>query len=545
MTSVKLRIGLIIDGYNVPNWIYHIVDRIVKSNSSEIVVVIKVEKKREFRTKEYNILFQKFIAYDRQAYEVEHDATEVKSLLDIIDISEIQPITLTSQGQFIPKEKVGIKDLRLDVLLKFDPDSSITQFNELSRYGVWYYYVGNYPKLSPTLYGVREFLEKQEVTKTTLSSWMGEGKKEIKLFESYSRTDSHSVHRSLNNTYWKAVSFMPRKLNELFLLGPELFFKKEKNMDSGIVNCDDRTYKPPNAIKLSILLFKYFVSKLKNKISELQYFDQWILLYKLSDKKDISINFSEFKRLTPPKDRFWGDPFVQFKEGTYYIFFEELIYKKNKGTIVVIQMDQKGQYQDPQPVLETPYHLSYPFIFEDNGQIFMLPETKGNKTIELYECIDYPLQWKLKEVLFNNIRAVDSTILEYNGKYWLFTNIQENEGTFTSDDELFLFYSDSLLNGNWTPHPKNPIVSDVRNARPAGRVYAQNGRLYRPAQNCAKHYGHGMQIHEILTLTEKEYQEIKIQEIFPDWNKDLISTHTLNHDNRLTFIDAKIKRKKS
>ncbi len=544
MTSEKLRIGLIIDGYNVPNWTYHIADRIVKSNSSEIVVVIKVEKKREFRTKEYNILFQKFIAYDRQAYEVEHDATEVKSLLDIIDISEIQPITLTSQGQFIPIKKVGIKDLRLDVLLKFDSDSNITQFEELSRYGVWYYYVGNYPKLSPTLYGVREFLEKQEVTKTTLSSWMGEGKKEIKLFESYSRTDPHSVHRSLNNTYWKAVSFMPRKLNELFLLGPELFFKKEKNMDSGIVNCD-RTYKPPNAIEISILLFKYFVSKLKNKISELQYFDQWILLYKLSDKKDISINFSEFKRLTPPKDRFWADPFVIFNNDTYFIFIEELIYKNGKGTIAVIEMDNNTKYIEPQIILKSDYHMSYPFIIEDQGIFYMLPETEDNNRIELFECIDFPLTWKLKEVLFNNIRAVDSTILKYNGKYWLFTNIQENEGTFTSDDELFLFYSDSLLNGNWTPHPQNPIVSDVRNARPAGRVYTQNGRLYRPAQNCAKHYGHGIQIHEIITLTEDKYEERIKKSILPDWNKDLISTHTLNHDNRLTFIDAKIKRKKS
>src|SRR5690606_21018624 len=110
------------------------------------------------------------------------------------------------------------------------------------------------------------------------------------------------------------------------------------------------------------------------------------------------------------------------------------------------------------------------------------PETSENKTIELYKCVDFPYKWELSKVLMNNVSAVDSTILKHNNKYWLFCNIKENEGA-SSLDELFLFYSDSLQEGEWISHPLNPIVSDVSQSRPAGHIFKENGRLYRPSQN--------------------------------------------------------------
>lgn len=544
MSLEKLRIGLIIDSNNVPNWVYHIVLRVVQSNSSQLVVVIKIKKNLESRMKKKNLLFQKLMAYDSQAYEVEQNALEVKSILDIKEIPNIQSISLSADESPTAMEMVEIKDLKLDVFIKFDTISSINQFTQLARYGVWYYYLGDYPKLASNLYGVQEFLEKQKVTKITLSAKRDNSTNEIKLFESYSRTDPHSIHRSLNNSYWKAVSFIPRRLQQLYQLGPIDFFQKIADLNAPPASFYNRPYKISKSLYLLKMFYRHLATKIITKIYEFRYFNQWILLFKLNNERDISTSFFEFTRITPPKDRFWADPFVIYKNSTYYIFVEEFIYKDDLGTIAVIEMDEQGNFKDPYPILKKDYHMSYPFIIEDNGKLYMLPETKGNETIELYECTDFPLKWKPKEVLFNNIRAVDSTIFKHSGKYWLFTNIQENVGIFTSDDELFLFYSDSLLNGNWTPHPQNPIVSDVRYARPAGKIIVRNNRLFRPAQNCAKHYGHGIQILEILTLNEETYKEIRIQAIFPDWDKDMISTHTLNYDHKLTLIDAKIKTRK-
>jgi hypothetical protein len=173
----------------------------------------------------------------------------------------------------------------------------------------------------------------------------------------------------------------------------------------------------------------------------------------------------------------------------------------------------------------------------------MLPETRQNKTIELYECTEFPLKWELKKTLFSNIDALDSTIFKHQNKYWLFTNI-ENYNNHEINKELHLFYSNDLLGNNWTPHPKNPIVNNLNHSRPAGNIFTYNDKIYRPTQNCTKHYGYGLHIREITKLTETDYDEQSVQEILPNWYKDLLSTHTLNRVNKLTFIDAKIIRNK-
>ena len=286
-----------------------------------------------------------------------------------------------------------------------------------------------------------------------------------------------------------------------------------------------------------------YLRRFKKKIDRKLNFEQYILLFKMGDAQTTTQKFSNFKRILPPKDRFWADPFVLQKNNRHYIFIEELIYKNKLGTIGVIEMTEDGAFGAPMMVLEKDYHLSYPFLIEANKELYMIPESNANNTMQLYKCVDFPLQWELEEVIMNNVQALDTTVYFFEDKYWMFTNMKEHPG-ISGYDELFLFYSDSLVGGNWVPHTQNPIVSDVRRARPAGGIFTKNGKLYRPAQNCAKRYGYGMQIAEIKTLTETEYHEEIVQSIHPDWAHDLRTTHTINHMGKLTVIDALIGRRK-
>ena len=57
-------------------------------------------------------------------------------------------------------------------------------------------------------------------------------------------------------------------------------------------------------------------------------------------------------------------------------------------------------------------------------------------------------------------------------------------------------------------------------------------KFNRPAQNCAKRYGYGMQLNEIVTLSETDYEERPIRSIFPDWASDLRTTHTINKSEK-------------
>jgi hypothetical protein len=256
-------------------------------------------------------------------------------------------------------------------------------------------------------------------------------------------------------------------------------------------------------------------------------------------KKGLSASFWKFRKIIPPKDRFFADPFIIQKEKKYYIFIEELIYKTDKGHISVIAMDEKGNYEKPVKVIDKSYHLSYPFIFKNKDDYFLIPESISNKTIELYKCVEFPFKWEFQMNLMENIKAVDATLHYHQNKWWLFANVVENPGA-SSLDELFLFYSEVFDTKNWVPHPLNPVVSDVKKARPAGHIFNCEGKILRPSQNSSKRYGYGFKINEIVTLNENEYEEIEIASIEPNWDKRVIGTNTFNHTAWLQLASATV-----
>jgi hypothetical protein len=143
----------------------------------------------------------------------------------------------------------------------------------------------------------------------------------------------------------------------------------------------------------------------------------------------------------------------------------------------------------------------------------------------------------METVIMEDVRAVDTTVYKVNDTYWLFTNIKENEG-ISNSDELFLFYSDDLLSGDWTRHPMNPIVSNVQRSRPAGNIFSYKGKLFRPSQDCLKRYGHGFNIAEISKLNKERYEENVIESYYADWESDIVCTHTFNTINDFTVIDV-------
>jgi hypothetical protein len=204
-------------------------------------------------------------------------------------------------------------------------------------------------------------------------------------------------------------------------------------------------------------------------------------------------------------------------------------------------MDCAGNYKKSIPVLQKNYHLSFPSVFEWMDHYYMIPESSANKTIDLYECAHFPCEWQFKMTLMRDIAAVDTTLFYHQGKWWLFTGIAEPEAA-GPQFELFLFYSDELFTDQWQPHPLNPIVSDVKKARAAGRIFVKDGRLFRPSQNCSKTYGYGFDINEITDLSETEYCERTVSSVRPTWAKGIIGTHTYAYQKDLTVVDVLTRR---
>ena len=153
------------------------------------------------------------------------------------------------------------------------------------------------------------------------------------------------------------------------------------------------------------------------------------------------------------------------------------------------------------------------------------PQSSEKRTIDLYECVKFPNQWQLAMTLMKDVKAVDTTVAYFQGKWWLFTAIAEQEAA-APQVELFLFYSDELFTDHWCAHPLNPIVSDVKKARGAGSIFTKDGKLFRPSQDCSKAYGYGFDLNEIVALSTTEYCERTVTSVRPNSRNKMLATHT-------------------
>lgn len=552
MEKPKLRIGLLINDYITSAWSYRLVELIQRSEHSSIELIVRKDtsdRKRNIgllgkiwnlRTELFFIIYLKI---EKFLFRPTPNAFAVRDLRDIVNCAElsVKPKETKFSDRILKKDIAEIKSKDIDVFIRLGFRILRGDILTSSKYGVWSFHHGDNRVNRGGPAGAWEVLECWDSTGVTLQVLSEDLDGGQVITRTISSTDDLSILRNKNNYYWKAISLIPRALKVLYSQGDEVFYENLSNMNVDPDFYYKRLYRSPTNINLLSGVLNNYSRAFKRKWIKLLYLDQWILLYSLSKKPVLSTTFYRFKRLVPPKDRFWADPFVVFKDNKYFIYIEELPFSTGKGHISLLEMDQKGNYKSPITILERPYHLSYPFIYEEGDELYMIPESSENSTIELYKCVNFPNQWKYISNLMEDICAVDSTILKHDEKYWMFTNIREQEGASTCD-ELFLFYSDTLNTKKWTSHPMNPVVSDVRCSRSAGNIFIHNNQMYRPAQDCGKHYGHGMKLMKITELSETTYIEIESQSIYPDWSEDIRSTHTLNHSNRLTFTDGLMRR---
>ena len=269
------------------------------------------------------------------------------------------------------------------------------------------------------------------------------------------------------------------------------------------------------------------------------FFEQWALRFDL--RPGMPGPVERYREMRPPKDRFWADPHVIFWKDRYYIFFEEYVYKDKKAHISVIEMDRDGHYSKSIPVLEQAYHLSYPLVFEHQGGVYMIPESCEDHSIKLYKAVQFPYKWEFQMNLMSNVIAVDTTLYFRDDKWWLFTNMAEEEGEGTWQN-LFLFSSDTLFTEKWCPHPQNPVVTGVDNSRPAGALFEYQGKLYRPSQDSSVRYGYGLNINEILCMDKKVYKEKLVTSIKPDCEHKVVATHSFGQVKDLSVIDVQSRR---
>jgi hypothetical protein len=240
--------------------------------------------------------------------------------------------------------------------------------------------------------------------------------------------------------------------------------------------------------------------------------------------------------------RFYADPFPLAFGGSTHVFVEEFPHATGKAIISAVRFGPDGPEGTPVPVLEEPHHLSYPFVFERDGEAWMVPESSASGTVDLYRATRYPGGWVKEATLLSGVVASDATLLEQGGRWWIFATLRDAvpeapAGSGSYHDALCL-WSAPDFRGPYTPHPANPVLIDPATARPAGRIVERGGRLIRPVQDCATGYGRALGLARIDRLDPEGFSQTLIGRIEPGPAWPGSRLHTVNTGGGIECIDG-------
>lgn len=240
-----------------------------------------------------------------------------------------------------------------------------------------------------------------------------------------------------------------------------------------------------------------------------------------------------WRRLADDGGRFYADPFVVRHAGRTVLLVEEFPFATQKGLISAVELGADGPVGTPRPAIETDCHLSYPFVFEEDGALYMIPETSGRRQVELWRAVDFPDRWERVAVLIDDIDLGDATLFRADGRCYLFGTVRPHWGS--SWDGLAIFTAERLT-GRWVPLFAGPAKVDVSSARPAGRMFSLGATVIRPFQDSVGGYGAGLGFARVDRLDAGGYAETKLMALRPA--PPLSGLHTYNRGGGFEVIDV-------
>ena len=236
--------------------------------------------------------------------------------------------------------------------------------------------------------------------------------------------------------------------------------------------------------------------------------------------------------------RYLADPFGLWRGGRLYVFAEQFDYRDASGRIAVSEYDAALNLLDQTIVLREPWHLSYPFVFEANGDTWLLPEAYESGGLWLYRAAAFPRRWERAVRIVLDCIPLDATPFHDGERWWLFYAPAFPPSARLT--ELRAAYADRL-EGPWHPHGGNPVHVDPRGARPGGTPIQHDNALYLPVQGCTGTYGASVRLLRIDALQPDRIAVTPTQQLHaPVAAAPFVDgCHTFSAAGAVTLIDVK------
>lgn len=437
------------------------------------------------------------------------------------------PVTKGMANYFSTEDIDSIKGHNLDFLLRFGFNIIRGGILEAAQYGVWSFHHDDEEVIRGGPPGFWEVYKGMDVNAVILQQLTDSLDKGFILKKVCFRTIKHAYKAHLDQIYFESsrlpLQYCRQLMNAAHAPQPS--------------RSQARIFRPPNNFQM----LRFFCLMPLRRISyHLNYFfrhEDWQLGIHEADSQTFIDDPAKALRNTqwfksPPKGAYYADPFlIQFNNDTL-AFFETFSYRKGKGVIEMARASEN--FAETYTVIQGKHHYAFPYVFEWDGNLYCLPECYESGGVQLFVWDAQSNEFRHSKTLVDDVAAVDPVLFEHNGLWWLFFTRKEMPSV-----HVFACYAKDPF-GPFQSHANNPVKSDIRNSRPAGKLIRHHGKWLRPAQDCAADYGVAVVLNEIITLNPQQFEEIPVQRIEPlkgaAYSKGL---HTLNAAGRFTIIDGK------
>ncbi len=432
---------------------------------------------------------------------------------------------------FAPEDVSAIRSHSLDFILRFGFNIIRGEILQAARYGVWSFHHDDEEKYRGGPPCFWEIYNRDPVTGAVLQRLTDRLDGGVILKKGYFKTLDHSYAASLDSVYFEAAKWPAQVCRDIRLGTAEY-------MDAPPSRTSAPVYHSPNNLQMLLFLRTLLENNLRRGYVGFFRRAQW----------NIGIIHAPIQSLLEPHCRphvewlprpsrgtFLADPFGVERDGAVHIFAEEFSYQAGRAVVSHIEMREGREPTRPRPILSPGVHLSYPYTFEHDGEVYCVPESFGAGEVSLYQALNFPHGWRKVAVLLEGVAGVDATVFQHDGRWWL----PCGKANRNASTKLYAWHAPELT-GPYTPHLANPVKIDVRSARSAGTPFWHEGQLYRPAQDCSSSYGGSVVINRILRLTPAAFEEERLATVQADPggpNPD--GVHTVSAVGNMTVVDEK------
>jgi hypothetical protein len=429
--------------------------------------------------------------------------------------------------RFSDEDVKKIAEHDLAFILNFSSKEIKGAIVNVPEHGVWRFWPGDIEGFTGVPACFWEIYHANSVTASFLLKMTDTPNAFVVMRKGYFGTVDYSYSRNIDSVFLGGVHWPAQVCVDIlnnhaeYLGGPRIPARSDRR---GL----------PNYLQVVLFSMKLLKNKLRRIYRGLLHHDEWNIGIVNAPIETLLQGSSPIPLWLPNlgKRTILADPFPVERNGRTYVLCEYFDYR-TKGSIAVLDITDPSKPSLPKVVIELPYHVSYPYIVQHDGQIYCIPETAEAGEVYLYRALDFPYKWAREAVLIRDFAAVDNTVFYHDGRWWLLCSAKGQT------HNLFVWYSDDL-HGPWTPHATNPVKTDIRSARPAGTPFVYQSQLYRPAQDCSLTYGRRIIINRVEQLTPTEFEEKQSRIIEPSHDSPYPEgMHTVSAHDNITMIDGK------